>query len=195
MKNIARHQFTTRLGRLMPRPALSALALLAALLAGACASSPSTADIQIHTAADSKAKLGSYKSFAWYASDAMLHDRTGVWVPKDVDTQSEVEFLVDKGLREHGLTVAQDRPDLFVSLLIVADVQDVQEIKSKRGEQLSSFDPVGQGALLVELIDAETGKTVWLGGAEGDVRQSRSVEESKQRLAYAVDKIFSQLPR
>src|SRR3954471_5442254 len=133
MKNIARHSLTTQLGRLMPRPALSALALLAALSAGACASSPATSDIQIHTAADSKANLVSYKSFAWYASDAMLHDRTGVWVPKDVDTQSEVEFLVDKGLRAHGLTVAQDKPDLYVALLIVADVQDVQELKSKRG--------------------------------------------------------------
>jgi hypothetical protein len=194
MKNITRHQVTAQLGRLLPRPAWSALALLAAVSAGACASS-ATSDIQVHTAADSKANLVHYKSFAWYASDALLHDRTGVWVPKDVDTQSEVEFLVDKGLREHGLTVAQERPDLFVSLVIVADVQDVQEIKSKRGEQLSTFDPVGQGALLVELIDAETGKTVWLGGAEGDVRQSRSVEESKQRLAYAVDKIFAQLPR
>ena len=172
---------------------LSFVPVLGVALSLSC-SSASTADIQIHSAVDSKANIAGYKSFAWAGSGALLHDRTGAWVPKDADAQSEVEFLVDKNLRARGLTVVQDKPDLFVSLLIVADVREVQEIKEKRGEGISSFDPVGQGALVVELIDAETGKTVWLGGAEGEVRNSRSVEESKQRLAYAVDKLFAQLP-
>ena len=48
---------------------------------------------------------------------------------------------------------------------------------------------------MVELIDAQTGKTVWLGGAEAEVRGSRSVEDGRKRLAYAVDKMFAQLPR
>jgi hypothetical protein len=34
-----------------------------------------------------------------------------------------------------------------------------------------------------------------MGAAEGEIRQSRSVEDGKKRLAYAVDKMFSQLPR
>jgi hypothetical protein len=186
--------FLRQLGCVLPSSRSAARLLLAGALSVGCASS-STSDIQVRTAADSKASLSGYKSFAWFASASVLHDRTGVWVPKDVDTQSEVEFLVDKGLREHGLSVAQEHPDLFVSLMIVADVRDVQEIQQSRGEGLSTFDPVGKGALLVELIDAETGKTVWLGGAQGDVRQSRSSDESKQRLAYAVDQIFAQLPR
>jgi len=186
--------FFRQLGRARPSSCRAAGLLLAGALAIGCASS-TTSDIQVRTAADSKASLSGYKSFAWFASQSVLHDRTGVWVPKDADTQSEVEFLVDKGLREHGLSVAQEHPDLFVSLMIVADVRDVQELQHTRGDGLSTFDPVGKGALLVELIDAETGKTVWLGGAQGDVRQSRSSEETKERLAYAVDQIFAQLPR
>ena len=43
-------------------------------------------------------------------------------------------------------------------------------------------------------LDNQTGKTVWLGAAEGDIRGSNSVEVGKQRLAYAVDKLFDQLP-
>jgi hypothetical protein len=159
-----------------------------------CASA-STSDIRVHSALDGKAQLAGYKSFAWSGSSSLLHDGTGAWVPKDADAHSEVEFLVDKNLRARGLTVVQEKPDLLVSLLIVADVQEVQEIKDKRGEGVSTFDPVGQGALVVELIDAETGKTVWLGGAEGELRNSRSADEGRERLAYAVDKLFAQLPR
>src|SRR5689334_1118740 len=147
------------------------LLLLLASVAPACSSS-ATSDIQIHSAVDQKANLAAYKSFAWQTSETVLNDSTGVWVPRNADTQSEIEFLVDKGLREKGLTVVKEQPDLFVALMIVGDVNDVEEIEKTRGDSLSSFDPVGQGALLVELIDAQTGKTVWMGGAEGELRQS-----------------------
>jgi hypothetical protein len=59
---------------------------------------------------------------------------------------------------------------------------------------VTSFDPVGKGALIVELVDGHTGKTVWLGAAEGDLRGSNSLEVAKERLAYAVDKLFDRLP-
>ena len=199
MEKIERRQLITKRGRLAARASvfqrgarLGVLLLVSAL--SACASS-STADIKIHSALDQKANLAGYKSFAWQPSETVLHDNTGVWVPRDADTKAEIEFLVDKGLREKGLSVVKEKPDLFVALMIVADVDDVQEIEKTRGDSLSTFDPVGQGALLVELIDAQTGKTVWMGGAEGELRQSRSPEESKQRLSYAVDKIFDKLPR
>lgn len=172
---------------------LCSVAALSAALCLSCASTP-TADIRVHSAADAKANIAAYKTYAWDLNAGVLHDSTGAWVPKDIDTQSEVQFLIDKKLRDRGLTVVADKPSLLVSLLIVADVKQVEEIKSKRGDAVTGFDPVGQGALLVEFVDPQTGKTIWLGAAEGDVRGSTSVEVSKQRLAYAVDKLFDQLP-
>jgi len=159
-----------------------------------CASTP-TSDIRVHSAADKKSNIAAYKSYAWDTSAGVLNDRTGVWVPKDVDTQAELQFLIDEKLRGRGMTVAQESPDLLVSMLIAADVRTVEEIKSKRGEAVADLDPVGKGALLVELVDAQTGKTVWLGAAEGEVRGSNTMEQSKERLAYAVDKLFEQLPK
>ncbi|HKO47585.1 MAG TPA: DUF4136 domain-containing protein [Polyangiaceae bacterium] len=172
---------------------LVSVAALSVALCMSCASTP-TSDIRVHSAADPKSNLAAYKSYAWDTNAGVLQDRTGAWVPKDIDTQSEVQFLIDKKLRERGLTVAQSSPDLLVSMLIVADVKEVQEIKSKRGDAVTGLDPVGAGALLVELVDSQTGKTVWLGAAEGEVRGSNSLEVSKQRLAYAVDKLFDKLP-
>jgi len=175
--------------------------LLAALLAApftsllaACSPSVPTSDIKVQSAADNKANLGGYKTFAWLESDSELLDKTGVWVEKDFDAQKEIEFLVDQALRKHGLTASQGEPDLLVSSVILAEVQDVDEKQTKRREGVT-FDPVGEGALVVELIDAETEKTVWIGGAKGDIRHSRTTEESKQRLAYAVEEMFKTLQR
>jgi hypothetical protein len=193
-----RHISTLHLQRRAGR-ALRSIVLLGSLasaigLGSACGSSTATGDIRVRSAADTKANLEAYRSFAWFESGGVLQDRTGVWIDKDVDAKAEVEFLVDQKLRNRGLAAAPNEPDLLVSLLIVADVNDVEEIKSKRGDSLTTFDPVGTGALIVELIDAETGKTVWMGGAEGEIRQSRSVEQGKERLAYAVDKLFEKFP-
>jgi hypothetical protein len=180
--------------RFLPTAYLALYGLLGALGTASCASTP-TSDIHVHSAADRKTNFHGYRSFAWFAQAHMLNDRTGVWVPRDHDPQAEVKFLIDKKLRGLGLTEGKENPDLWVSLLIVADVNDVEEIKSSRGTQLESFDPVGSGALVVELIDAQTGKTIWMGGAEGELRGSRSVAESNDRLAYAVDKLLDQVPR
>jgi len=172
------------------------LVFAAALSVGVCLSCASTptSDIKVHSAADAKANLAAYKTYAWDLNAGVLRDRTGVWVPKDVDTQSEVQFLIDKKLRDRGMTVVQESPDLIVSLLIAADVQEVEQMKNKHGDAVAGLDPVGKGALLVELLDSHTGKTIWLGAAEGDIRGSTSVEVGKQRLAYAVDQLFERLP-
>jgi len=170
-------------------------AALGIALSLACGGSAPTSDIRVHSAADTKSNIGAYKSYAWDTSAGMLNDRTGVWVPKDLDVQAELQFLIDTKLKERGMTIAQEQPDLLVSMLIAADVRTVEEIKEKRGEAVANLDPVGKGALLVELVDGQTGKTVWLGAAEGEVRGSNTMEVSKQRLAFAVDKLFEQLPK
>jgi len=183
------------------RSLLAALLLAASLspLVSACSSSVSTSDIKVRSAADQKANLAGYKTFAWLESDSTVVDRTGVWAEKDFDTRTEIQFLVDQALRRHGFTVSQGEPDLLVDLSILAEVQDVEEKKvedekAKRRESVT-FDPVGEGALIVELIDAETAKTVWIGGAKGDIRHSRTADETKQRLSYAVDELFKTLQR
>ena len=169
------------------------VAALGAALCLSCSSTP-TSDIHVRSAVDAKSNIAAYKAYAWDTNAGLLHDRTGMWTPKDIDPQAEVKFLVDKKLRERGMTEVQQSPDLLVLTLIVADVKDVEEIKAKGGEPASKLDLVGKGALVVELVDAETAKTIWLGAAEGDVRYNNSVEVSKERLAYAVDKLFDQLP-
>jgi hypothetical protein len=108
------------------------------------------------------------KTFSWLGTASTVVDLTGVWAEKDFDARTEIHFLVDQALRNHGLTISQGEPDLLVDLSILAEVNDVEEkVEDERAKRRDAvpFDPVGEGALIVELIDAETAKTVWIGGA------------------------------
>jgi hypothetical protein len=165
-----------------------------ALFAGACTHAK-TDDIHVHSAADVKTNFKGYKTYGWYGSLSVLQDQTGTWVPRDRDVMAEVKFLVDKKMRELGLVEVKSNPDLLVGMLIVADVQQLQKLEDERGQAVAGFERVGKGALVVELVDAETNKTVWLGGAEGEAHGGYSTKQSNERLAYAVDKLFDELPR
>ena len=172
---------------------LISVVALGAALCLSCSSTP-TSDIRVQSAADAKSNIAAYKTYAWDTNAGLLHDRTGMWAPKDMDPQAEVKFLIDKKLRGRGMTEVQQSPDLLVLTLIVADVKELEEVKEKGGEAAAKLDLVGKGALVVELVDAKTTKTIWLGAAAGDVRYSNTAEVSKERLAYAVDKLFDELP-
>ena len=120
-----------------PAPAKRRCSLLVTLLlaasvpslVSACSSSASTSDIKVQSAADKKANLAGYKTFAWLETDSVVVDRTGVWAERDFDTRTEIQFLVDQALRRRGLTVSQGEPDLLIDLSILAEVQDVEEKK------------------------------------------------------------------
>jgi hypothetical protein len=51
-----------------------------------------------------------------------------------------------------------------------------------------------QGALMILLIDANTGKAVWGAVATGEVEGRRSEEEARARLDYAVTQMLARLP-
>jgi hypothetical protein len=179
----------------MQRAILSLVAVLSlALAASSCAKTP-TSDIHVHSAADAKTNFKGYKTYTWYGTMGVLRDQTGTWMPRDRDTVAELKFLIDKKMRELGLAEAKEVADLQVGMLIVADVQQLEQIQAERAQEVTGFEPVGKGALVVELIDNDTGKTVWMGGAEGEARGSYTVEQSNERLAYAIDKLFDELPR
>ena len=81
-----------------------------------------------------------------------------------------------------------------MAFLLVADVNQVKKIDEERGGNVENLEGVGKGALLIELIDAETTKTIWLGGATAQVSSKYSDDERKQRLDYAISELIGQLP-
>jgi hypothetical protein len=170
-----------------------ALILVLASLAGACASAG--ADIKTETLLDPKANLAGYKTYAWVASVQILKDDQGQWAPVGFDLDAELRSLINRELGEHGLAFAEANPDLLVGYVMVIDTAaQLAELKQRYGEDIDISNR-HEGGLLVALVDAQTGKAVWVGAATAQLKQKRSDAEARERLGIAMDKLFEALPR
>ncbi len=162
------------------------------LLIAGCAST-STQDIMVETDSDPKANLSGYKSYAWLGAAAIVFDEEGQWEPPQFDADAEIKFLIDRELRDHGMTEDSVNPDLVVAFAAGIDM-DTIDLKTDPESGLEALENVPSGALLVVLIDADTGLAIWAGVATAEIQENPTPESTKARLDYAVSQMFSQLP-
>jgi hypothetical protein len=167
------------------------LATLVLLLSG-CASSV-TRDIRVETDSDPKANLSGYTSYAWLGAAAIVFDDKGQWEPPQFDADAEIKFLIDRELREHGMTEDSVNPDLIVAYAAGIDM-DSMNIRTDPESGLESLENVPAGALSVVMIDAVTGLAVWAGVATAEIQQNPTPETTKKRLDFAVSEMFARLP-
>ena len=159
----------------------------ALLVVNACATL--TSDIEIETHADPDINYNAYKSYAWAGSAQILFDPVGQWEQPTLDTDEEVRYVINRELRAHGLTQVDKAPDLLVAFAAGVDTS-VLELKDDPESKNKIPTNVPKAALVIALIDANTGYAVWLGYAVGDAQQQQSTENIKARINYAVSKIF-----
>jgi uncharacterized protein YceK len=172
----------------------SLIALSAALLLlSGCASSV-TRDIKVEAETDPKANIAGYSSYAWLGSAAILYDPEGQWEPPEFDMDAEIKFLIDRELRKHGMTEASSSPDVIVAFAAGIDMASM-EIRTDPESELKTLENVPSGALTVILIDAQTGLAIWGAIATGEVQQNPDQEVTRQRLDYAVTRMFRQLKK
>lgn len=173
---------------------LRLITLAGVLLACGCAPKAPTSDIKTQVAADETIKFSGFKTYTWFAGVGMVRDDTGKWDDGDLDIAAELKFIIDKTMRDRGMNESTSNPDLFIGFLVVADVNELKQI-TDRGGKVTSIEGVGESALVIELIDAKTERTVWVGVASADAQTGRSNDEVKARLNYAVSELFKGLPR
>jgi hypothetical protein len=170
---------------------LFALATSLLLLAG-CATSV-TKDIMVETDIDPKANLSGYSSYAWLGAASIVFDDKGQWEPPQFDADAEIKFLIDRELRDHGMTENSVNPDLIVAYAAGIDM-DSMEMKTDPETDLEVLENVPVGALSVILIDAGTELAVWAGVATADIKEDATPETTRKRLDFAVSEMFSKLP-
>jgi hypothetical protein len=163
------------------------------LLLWGCAT-VTTKDIKITTKADPKAQLSGYKSYAWLGAAAILHDEEGRWKPLDFDADVEIKFLIDRELRKRGMSENSSSPDLIVAFALGVDMEAL-DLKVNPDTKMEVLENVPQGALLIGLIDSQTGLIVWAGAANAEVLENSDTQTAKARLDYAVTKMLKQLPK
>ena len=147
----------------------------------------------VETQADPKANFDGYKSFAWLGSSEIVYDPDGQWEPRDIDVDAEVRFEVNKQLRNRGMVEVTTDPDMLVVFGAGLDMAalGIRENPETKENMLVNLP---QAALMVGLIDADTGFLIWRGLAEGEAAADRELEEMRKRIEYAVEKMFKQIP-
>ena len=153
-----------------------------------------THDIEIKTVADPKANFKGYKSYTWAGSAMILNDPRGQWEPTGFDADKEIRFLINRELRNYGLSEKSVRPDLFVVYAAGVDMAALGYKKNPETEQ-EFLSVVPQGGLAIFLVDARTRYIIWAGGAAAEVQEERTAETAKARLDYAVTQMLKKLPQ
>ena len=161
------------------------------ILLSAC-SSTMTKDIEVETASDPKVNLKAYKKYAWLGSAALLNDPEGKWQPAKFDISSDIKFLIDRELRNNGLSeVADQDAEVAISFFTGVDME-AKGLKADPKTNVEIPTNVPKAALIVVALDIQTGFVIWMGVATGDINDKATVETTKARIDYAVTKMFNQ---
>lgn len=149
-------------------------------------------DIKVSAQSDPKVNLAQYKSYAWLGTAQILWDEYGQWEPPQFDADAEVQFLINREMREHGKTEVSENPDLLIGYAAGIDI-DALEIEENPDTKALDIKEIPKGALVIMFIDAQSGYPVWLAEAEAGVEMKPEAESAKKRLDYAVTQMFKKL--
>ena len=169
------------------------ISITCVLLLSACSTTP-VEDIKINAESDPKAQFSNFKTYAWLASAQVLFDPEGQWEPRDVDIDAEVQRIISIELRMRGKVEDTTNPDILV---VYAAGVDMTTLGLKEDPETSQklLDNIPKAALIIALIDADTGYVVWLGEAVGEVQQQADEATVRARIEYAVSEMFRLLPK
>ncbi len=176
----------------MKKLTIAVLAVYIVLLSGCAIFNKDMQDIQVEAQADPKANLSGYKTFAWLGAAKLLNDPTKKWQPPEINITEDIKFLIDRELRNKDINVNDANPDLAVAFFVGVDM-DVIELVDDPATEGNVLENIPQGALVVALVDVQTGYVVWVGMAKANINEDASPELVRARLDYAVTEIFKLL--
>ena len=172
---------------------LRLLTLSMIVLLTACSTVP-TSDISVDAESDPRASFSGFKTYAWLASAQVLFDPEGQWEPRNVDIDAEVESIINSELQKRGITEVNTDPDMMVAYAAGVDMTTLGlKENPETGEKL--LENIPGAALVVALIDAESGYVIWIGEAVGEVQQQADEATVRARIEYAIREMFSLLPK
>ena len=171
---------------------IALLVYLVAMYLVGCSSVP-VDDIKVESEADPKVNFSGYKTYAWLGAAGILNDPQGQWEPPKFDADAEITFLIDQALRKRGITEVNENPDMLVAYALGVDMAALK-LKQDPETEMHTLEQVPQGGLIVVLIDPETEFATWVSIATAELKGVEP-DIAKQRLKYAVSKMFAGLPK
>ena len=166
--------------------------LLFAVMLSACTTVP-VSDIKVAAESAPGVDFSAYKTYNWFATAQALIDPEGQWQPRGVDIDAEIQFMMNKELRDRDIVPASANPDLLVAYFAGIDMTAIG-LKEQPASARKLLDGVSSAALGIALLDARTGFVIWVGTATGEVQQQVSADTTRARIGYAVTEVFKLLP-
>ena len=160
---------------------------LAALMILGVTGCVSTSDINVEKAQSEKVNLQGYKTYQFIEDSGILEDEKSKKVADNMNVSEEVEQMINSELAKKGKTPVSKDPDFFVAYLGGADMDAVKSKLDKNGKEVIEKSP--EAALVLMLIDADSGSIIWMSTAEGEVK-SGDADSIKKRLKYTVKKML-----
>lgn len=148
-----------------------------------------TSDIEVETHTNPDINYHAYNTYAWAGSAQIVFDPVGQWEQPTLDTDEEVRFVINRELRGRNINQVDKDPDLLVVFAAGVDMT-VLELKENPDADTEVLTNVPKTALVIALIDADTGYLAWLGYATADVQEQQTIENIRRRIDYAVSQIF-----
>jgi hypothetical protein len=153
-----------------------------------------TSDINTETHTDPNVNFENYKTYDWLDNAQIVFDPIGQWEQPTLDTDEEVKFNINMQLRKNGLYEASIEPDLLVAFAAGIEVADLK-LKQDPASKNDALKQATRASLIIAMIDAKTGYTVWLGFAEGEVQEQQSIDTIRTRIHYAITELFKSFSR
>ena len=151
----------------------------------------STQDIQVESATNEKVNLKGYKTYQFVEGSGIVDaDAKGNLKESKDSTAAMIEEIINDALEDKGKKPVAKDPDFYVAYLGGRDMHAVEEKLDASGKKIIASKP--EAALLLMLIDAQTGAILRLATAEGEVK---SLPQAKkyERIKYAVTKMLKDI--
>lgn len=161
---------------------------ITSLIIGLAGCSSTTKDIKVTQLTTEKVNLNGYKTYAPLLKSGILIDSQGIWRPRNMDLDAEIEYVTKKELNRRGKTQVLVNPDFYVAYVVGVDMDVIKDKVDRKGEITISRVP--SSSLAVVFIDAKTEQVIWMSIAEGNLKENLNNDKIKKRINYAIHKMF-----
>jgi len=145
-----------------------------------------TSDINVESVKSDKVDLKGYKTYQIAEGSGVVDEsKKG---SRDIDT--ELNRIINHELEKKGKVPVEKDPDFYVAYEAAKDMEAIQIKIDANGQETIKETPAA--AMLLLLVDAETGLVIRVSTAEGEVKDL-PLEDRKKRLEYAIKKMFNEL--
>ncbi|OQX76579.1 MAG: hypothetical protein B6D54_03645 [Epsilonproteobacteria bacterium 4484_65] len=161
--------------------------VIAALLIAVFTGCTSTSDIKVEALKSEKVNLDGYKTYEIIEGSGIVD---GSKRTDNLNVNAEMQQIINTELTKKGKTPVTQDPDFYVAYAAGTDMDAVKEKLDAAGKKTIEKTP--EAAMVLILIDAETGVIIGVSTAEGEAK-GLPAEETKKRLNYAIKKMLSGL--